>query len=82
MPINDAPDLNSIGWLPGEVLVIRCIKNQMVLDECWSCGKGFVWIVGCGPWCLCPYCGMMGNRSLEDVHKLMEKTNAAPRQAT
>ena len=59
--------------------IIFCINNQLVLDECFNCHKEFVWIVGCGPWCLCPYCGMMGSRNIEEVRRLMnkEKINAA-----
>jgi hypothetical protein len=59
--------------------MLSCITNQMVLDKCGVCGKNFVWIVGCGAWCLCPWCGIMGSRSLEDVHKLMGVTLATSR---
>lgn len=57
--------------------IVQCLRNQMVLDKCGHCGKEFVWIIGCGPWCLCPYCGMMGNRSLADVHGLMSAMKEA-----
>jgi DNA-directed RNA polymerase subunit RPC12/RpoP len=57
--------------------IIDCLNNQMVLDQCGRCGKEFVWIVGCGPWCLCPYCGIMGSRLLPEIHELMEKTKNA-----